>query len=91
MYDKQITGGKIFTFFHFLKSSTVLFVLPQWLSGKESACNAGDAGDVGSIPRSRRSPGEGKAIHSSILAWRMPWTEELSRLQSMALQRVRHD
>ena len=34
---------------------------------------------------------EGKATHSSILAWRIPWTEELVRLQSMGLQRVRHD
>ena len=33
---------------------------------------------------------EGMAIHSSILAWRIPWTEELGRLQSMGLQRVRH-
>ena len=31
------------------------------------------------------------ATHSSILAWRIPWTEESSRLQSMELQRVRHD
>ena len=34
---------------------------------------------------------EGRAIHSSILAWRIPWTEEPGRLQSMGLQRVRHD
>ena len=34
---------------------------------------------------------EGTATHSSILAWRIPWTEEPSRLQSMVLQRVRHD
>ena len=33
--------------------------LPQWLTGKESACNAGDAGDLGSIPGLRRSPGGG--------------------------------
>ena len=33
--------------------------LPQWLSGKESACNAEDAGDTGSIPGSGRSPGGG--------------------------------
>ena len=33
--------------------------LPLWLSGEESACNAGDAGDVGSIPWSGRSPGGG--------------------------------
>ena len=31
------------------------------------------------------------AIHSSILAWRIPWTEEPSRLQSMELQRVGHN
>ena len=31
------------------------------------------------------------AIHSSILAWRIPWTEEPGRLQSMGSQRVRHD
>ena len=34
---------------------------------------------------------EGMATHSSILAWRIPWTEEPGRLQSMGLQRVRHD
>ena len=31
------------------------------------------------------------AIHSSILAWKIPWTEEPDRLQSMALQRVEHN
>ena len=31
------------------------------------------------------------ATHSSILAWRIPWTEELGRLQSMGSQRVRHE
>ena len=34
---------------------------------------------------------EGMAMHSSILAWRMPWTEELGRLQSIGSQRVGHD
>ena len=33
---------------------------------------------------------KGKATHSSILAWRIPWTEEPGGLQSMGLQRVRH-
>ena len=33
--------------------------LPQWLSGKESACNAGNADDTGSIPGSGRTPGGG--------------------------------
>ena len=31
------------------------------------------------------------ATHSSIFAWRTPWTEEPGGLQSMGLQRVRHD
>jgi len=31
------------------------------------------------------------ATYSSILAWRIPWTEEVGRLQSMGSQRVRHD
>ena len=34
--------------------------LPQWPSGKESTCNAGDTGDVGLIPGLGRSPGGGK-------------------------------
>ena len=34
---------------------------------------------------------KGMATHSSSLAWRIPWTEELGRLQSMGSQRVRHD
>ena len=34
---------------------------------------------------------EGMATHSSILAWRIPWTEEPGRLESMGLQTVRHD
>ena len=46
-------------------------VLPLWLVGKESAYNVGD---LGLIPGLGRSPGEGKATHSSILAWRIPWT-----------------
>ena len=34
---------------------------------------------------------KGLATHSTILAWRIPWTEEPGRLQSVGLQRVRHD
>ena len=34
---------------------------------------------------------EGMATHSSVLAWRIPWTEEPGRLQSIGLQRVGHD
>ena len=56
--------------------------------GKASACNAGD---LGSIPVSGRPPGEGMTTHSSIFAWRNPWTEEPGGLQSVGSQRVGHD
>ena len=46
-----------------------------------------NAGDVGSILGSGRSPGEGNGNHSSILAWKIPWTEEPGGLQSMGLQK----
>ena len=56
--------------------------------GKESTCNAGDSG---LIPGSEDPLEKGMATHSSILAWRIPWTEEPGGLQSMRLQRVGHD
>ena len=55
--------------------------LPWWLSGKESACNAGDTGGVGSIPGWEDPLEEGLAAQSSILAWRIPWTEEPSGIR----------
>ena len=58
------------------------------LDSKESACNAGD---LGLIPGLGRSPGEGNGYPLSILAWRIPWTEEPGRLKSMGSQRIRHD
>ena len=64
--------------------------LPRRLRGKESACQAGDTRDKGSVPGLGRSPGEGKVTHC-ILAWRVPWTEEPGGLQPMWLQRVRHN
>ena len=54
-----------------------------WFRDKEFACNAGDAG---LIPGSGRSLEEDKATHSSTLAWRIPWTEELGGLQSIGSQ-----
>ena len=56
--------------------------------GKESACNAGDPG---LIPGSGRSLEKGMATHSSILAWRIPWTEQPGGLQSIGSQTVQHD
>ena len=43
---------------------------------KNPPANAGDTREAGSIPGSGRSLEEGTATHSSILAWRIPWTEE---------------
>jgi len=57
---------------------------------KNPPVNAGDMRDVGSIPGWERSLVEGMASHSSILAWRIPWTEEPGGLQSTGSQRVRH-
>ena len=42
------------------------------------SANAGDARDIDLIPGSGRSPGGGNGNHSSILAWKIPWTEEPS-------------
>ena len=60
-------------------------------SSKESACNAGDTGDMSSIPGSRRSPGGEMATRASIFAWNILWTEELGGLQTTGSQRVGHD
>ena len=55
---------------------------------KESACKAEDSS---LIPGWEDLLEKEMATHSSILAWRIPWTEEPGRLQSMASQRVRDD
>ena len=55
----------------------IMWGFPGGSEGKASACNAGDPG---SIPGSGRSPGEGNGNHSSILAWKIPWTEEPGQL-----------
>ena len=60
----------------------------RWCSGKESAYHAVDTGQ--SLGREDALEKE-MATHSSILAWKNPWTEEPERLQSMGLQRVRHN
>ena len=58
---------------------------------KNPPCNAGGIKDPSSISALRRSPEKGMETHPSILAWRIPWTEEPGRLWSMGLQRVGHD
>ena len=58
---------------------------------KNSPANVGDARDTGLIPGSGRSMEKEMAVHSSTLAWRIPWTEEPGGLQSIESQRVRQD
>ena len=60
---------------------------PGGPDGKESACNAGN---LGSIPGWEDPLEKGMAPHSSILAWKIPQTEEPGRLQSMGSQKVGH-
>ena len=75
-----------------LESGTAtLWASQVMLVVKNPPANAGDVRDVGSIPGSGRSPGGSMATHSSILAWRIPWTEEPDGLQSIGLQRVGHN
>ena len=61
---------------------------PGGSDGKASACNPGDQG---LIPGSGRSLEKEMATHSSILAWRTPWTEEPGGLPSTGSHRVGHD
>ena len=50
-----------------------------------------NAGAMDSVPGLGRFPGKGNGYHSSILAWKIPWTEDPCRLQFMGSQRVGHD
>ena len=57
---------------------------------KNPPANAGDVRDAVRSLGQEDPLEEGMASHSSILAWRIPWTEELGRILSIGLQRVRH-
>ena len=57
---------------------------PSGSDGKESASSVGDLGWEDPLEK-------GMATHSSILAWRIPWTEEPGGLQSVGSQRVGHN
>ena len=61
---------------------------PGSSDGKASAYNAGDPG---SIPGLKDPLEKAMETHSSTLAWKILWTEECGRLQSMGSQRVGHD
>ena len=62
--------------------------LPRWLSGEESAYNAGDTDPLSGPGRSLEKE---MATHSSVFGWRIPWTEEPGGLPSTGLQRVGRD
>ena len=66
--------------------------LPQWLRSKEATCSLGDLQEtwVQSLGW-QDSLEEEMATHSSILAWKIPWTEKPGGLQSMGWQRVEHN
>ena len=65
----------------------ILEVFPGGTVVNNPPANAGDTGDMDSIPEFGRAPGG----YCSILAWRIPWTEESGKLQSMRSQRAGHD
>ena len=58
---------------------------------KNPPANAGGIRDTGLNLGQEDSLEEGMATHSSVLEWRMPWTEEPGRIQSMGLQRTGYD
>ena len=69
----------------FISPHTQAWGFPGRSDSKESTCHVGD---LGSIPGSGGSLEGGMAPHSSILAWKIPWTEEPGRLQSIVSQRT---
>ena len=58
---------------------------------RSQPASVGDTGDMGSIPSGEDRLEKETASHSSILAWRISWTEEPDGLPSMGSQGVRHD
>ena len=67
---------------------TSLLTFPGGSDSKASVYNAGDPG----LTLGWEDPLEKEmAIHSSTIAWKIPWTEEPGRLQSMGSQRVRYN
>ena len=77
-----------------LERKSLVFIIkfegfPRGSDGKESPCNAQE---IQVLSLGWEDPLEkGMATHSSILSWRIPWTEEPGGLQSVELQRVRHN
>ena len=73
-YETKFISGTKFQG-HFLSLD-----FPGGTIAKNPPANAGDSGDVGSIPGLGRSPGGGKSNPLQYFAWKIPWTEEPGRL-----------
>ena len=76
------------SYYCYFRVSLVAHSVKNLLAVQETTCNAGAPGSmwIGKIPL-----GKEMSTHSSILAHRIPWTEEPGGLQSIGLQRVRPD
>ena len=70
---------------------THIYTYMGFPGGQEVKASASNVGNLGSIPGSEDPLEKEMATHSSILACRVPWTEEPGWLQSRGSQRVRHD
>ena len=64
---------------------TSLLGFPGGSVVKNSPANAGEARDLSLTPASGRSPEVENSNHSSIIAWKIPWTEEPDGLWSMGI------
>ena len=88
------TKSLLLSDFHFernkLRFHPNVFVLPWWRSGKESTCQCGRHRRCSPPLGQEDSLEEEMAVRSSILAWRIPRTEEAGGLRSMGSQNVRH-
>ena len=90
-----VAGGKLSPMLKCLVDTLYILVfLLCWVSQVAQCVKnppAGDAGNsIGSLGQEEHLE-QGMATHSSILAWRIPWTEEPGALQSIELQRIGHD
>ena len=65
------------------RSNPIHLGLPRWLTGKESACQCRRRRRQGFNPRVRKILGTGNGNTLSILSWKIPWTEESGKLQSV--------
>ena len=85
---EMVWRAGIIMLYEFIATSTI----PDFPGGSDGKVSAYNAGDPGSVPRLGRSPGEGNGNPLQYsCAWKIPWTEEPGRLQSMGSQRVGHD